>query len=198
MKPSTKFIAFLTASLFLCAQAMGKESPVSPVTNPDNIIVADAAPLSSDEMSELRGGFIDPSGLIFNFAVNVRTDLNGALVFTRSLTVTPSGISGQLQATASNNVLPQNLPGNVSIGVIGNGNGITVTNASGQTTTILNQTAGGAPASIIVNNASNANVTQAVNVALTLKNVAAMTGFLHMTTQSALAQNNVLHSLGLR
>jgi len=164
----------------------------------DRVALADAAPLSQDEMSDLRGGFIDPTGLIYNFSVNVQTALNGANVFTRSIDLSSVGPNGQLQASTSSTILPNNIPTGLNVGVIGNGSGVTVTNANGAVTTIMNQTAAGAPASIIVSTGSNLNVTQMVNATLTLQGLGAITNFLHGTVgQTAqLVQHVAMRSIG--
>jgi hypothetical protein len=82
--------------------ALPEGAPVS-----EQIVVADATPLTLEEMQDIRGGFMDPTGLIYNFAVNVQTAINGAEIFSRSITVSPSGIGGQWTATASANLFPQ-------------------------------------------------------------------------------------------
>ena len=171
--------------------------PLAPPTPAeDKMIVADAAPLSSDDMNTVRGGFADPSGMIWRFSVNVQTQLNGSTVFERSLVVAPSS-TGQLQASANNNVITQNIPASFSVNVIGSGNGVTVTNAAG-TTTILSQTASGVPSSIIFNSASDRNVSQSVNLSLTLQNTAAITSNIRNANQSAaMAQHSAIRGLGL-
>lgn len=163
----------------------------------DRVAMTDAMPLSSDEMSDLRGGFVDPTGLIYNFSVNVQTALNGADVFTRSINLS-SGPNGQLQASSVSNLVPGNVPTGLNVGVIGNGSGVSVTNATGGITTILNQTATGAPASIIVSTGSNLNVTQTVSATLTLQNLATITNFLHTTVgqTATMAQHTALRSIG--
>lgn len=147
----------------------------------DIITLADADPLTDEEMQDLRGGFVDPTGLIYRFAVNVETALNGSPVFTRSLTVSPSGKSGALQASSSANLLPQNIPPNLAVAMIGNGEGIQVSDENG-TTTIMNQNAAGVPSSIILNPSSNRAISQTVGMALTLRNT-------NMSTFATAARN---------
>ena len=123
--------------------------------------------------------------------------LNGNEVFTRSLVVAPSVGNGQLQATATTNLLPNNIPTALSVNMLGNGTGVVVTDASGHNTTVLSQTANGAPASIILNTGNDRNVTQSVNVNLTLQNMAAIMSFIHTTTQgAAMGQHAAIRSLG--
>jgi hypothetical protein len=175
------------------------EAAAAPVVFPHNterVVLAEADPLSTGEMGALRGGFIDPTGLILNFAVNVQTDINGAQIFTRSFTVSPLSSTGALQAVANANLLPKNLPANLSLGLIGNGQGVAITNPNGQTTTVLNQTATGAPASIVLNTSNNTTIAQSVAVTLALKNLSSISNFARSATQSALAQHTALRGLG--
>ncbi|MDR3424178.1 MAG: hypothetical protein P4M13_03745 [Alphaproteobacteria bacterium] len=199
MKIRTTLTAIFAATVLMCAAApaFGEEArDLMPLPDSGRIVLADATPLTSAEMQDIRGGFSDPSGLIYNFSVNVQTDVQGATVFTRSISLSPSGSGGQFQAVANASLLPQNFPSNLSISMIGNGTGVTISNASGQNITILNQAANGAPASIILNTSSNANIGQSVNVGLTLQNMTTVMNFVHTTTQAALAQVSGLHSLG--
>ena len=177
------------------ALATPKALPL-PKPSTERILLADANPLSSVEMNELRGGFIDPTGLIINFAVNVQTDLNGAQIFTKSFTITPSGPNGALQGVGNTNLISKNAPGNLNVGLIGNGTGILITNPNGQMTTVLNQTAAGTPSSIVMNTANNTNIAQSVAVSLALKNLSSVSNYVHTVTQSALAQRTALRSLG--
>ena len=162
----------------------------------ERIVLAEATPLTSSEMQDMRGGFIDPSGLIYNFAVDVQTALNGVAVFTRSLTISPSGSGGQFQAAAHASLLPKNFPSNFNVTMIDNGKGVTVTDTSGNSSTVLNQSASGAPTSVIMNTSSNTNLSQSVNVTLTLKNVSSVMNFVHATTQAAMGQHAAMRSLG--
>jgi hypothetical protein len=162
----------------------------------DELMVADAAPLSADQMDQARGGFADPSGLIYRFSVDVQTALNGSEVFTRSLTVMP-GINGQFQATTSANVIGANIPAGLNVAMIGNGSGVRVTDAAGNVTTVFNQTAAGVPSSIILNNANNRTISQTVNLNLVLPNLSTIMNFVHASLPSAaMAQQNAVRGLG--
>jgi len=166
-----------------------------PSSGTAHIVLADATPLSLSEMENLRGGFADPSGLIYQFAVDVKTLLNGSEVFSRSIVVAPS--NGQLQATTASNLAPNNSAGGLSISMLGNGAGIIVTDANGNSTTALSQTANGTPASIILNTGSGRNLTQSVNISLTLQNMTSIMNFLHTATQgAAMAQHSSIRALG--
>ncbi len=166
----------------------------------DMVAMIDAEmPLSSSDMDSLRGGFADPRGLFYNFAVNVQTQVNGATIFSRALTVMPSAATGQLEATANMDLMPQNLPSGLGLSMVGNGNGVLITNPNGSHTTVLNQTAGGAPASIIMNTMNGQNIKQTVTVGLTLHNMATIMNFVHnasIAQVGALAQHSSIRNLG--
>ena len=140
----------------------------------DRIALADISPLSSDDMENLRGGFVDPTGLLFNFSVNVQTAIDGAEVYTKSITVNTSGLNGQIQTAVTNSLQQNNMPTGLTIGAISGGSGVTVSNASGTVATVLSQTAAGAPASIILNTSSNINLSQTVTAALSLQSLTAI------------------------
>lgn len=203
MKKKSTFASLLV--LLLCAasgssaETAKEKKDLLPLRNADDerIVLADATPLSLSEMQDIRGGFIDPTGLIYNFAVNVRTAMNGAEIFSRSIVVAPTGIHGNLQATTVANVSPQNVPDTMSVSMIGNGKGVSIVDhASGKHTTVYNQTAGGAPASIVMNTTSNQNIAQTVDVTLTLKGLAQVAGFFRASAQAAIMQHMGKHPLG--
>ena len=191
MKKTPLLITAATGLFLLCAaQTMAQ--------TPDGEIVLAAADtrLSADEMENLRGGFADPSGLIYRFAVDVQTTLEGARIFSRSLVVTPTG-AGQFQAATAATAAHENLPANVTMNVLSNGTGVLLTDESGQKTTVINQTAGGAPTSIIANTASNREIAQSVNVTLTLQSMKAVSEFSRAATQSAtFVQHTAMRALG--
>lgn len=161
----------------------------------DIIAMNDASPLSVDEMDSLRGGFVDPTGMLYQFAVDVRTTLNGIPVFSRSVVVAPSQLTGELQAMSTANV--NNAAPTVNVNAINNGRGVNITDAAGNQITAINQTAAGAPTSIILNTTNNQSVTQTVDLSLILHNTAMLTNFIHNSAQGAAsAQRNALRSLG--
>jgi hypothetical protein len=167
--------AFSTASSGKPAKSTGLASSA---LDAERVVFSDATPLSDKEMQNLRGGFIDPTGMIVSFAVDIRAALDGAEIFTRSFNVSrPDHHSAELQMTTQSAVLTQNVPSNVNVSMIGEGKGIRVTDASGNRTTILNQTSAGAPSSIIFNTSDNTNITQTVNMSLTLNNMSSIMDF---------------------
>jgi len=164
----------------------------------EQVVLRGAQPLSEEEMQTLRGGFIDPTGLIYRFAVNVRTALNGSEIFTRSLVLASTGTRGNLQASSSANVETQNIPSSATVTMVNNsGGGVVITDSNGNKATVLNQTSNGTPSSIILNTTSGANISQTVNMTLTLKNLSSSVSALaHTIAQTPSLQVNHRHSLG--
>lgn len=80
--------------------------------------------------------------------------------------------------------------------MIGDGSGVLVTDTNGSGTKILNQTASGAPASIILNATSSNNVAQTVNMTLTLKNMSSIIDFARTTVHAVPAPTANMHFLG--
>ena len=159
-----------------------------------------ATPLAAKDMDEMRGGFIDPSGLLLRFAVDVRTLVDGSVAFIRSLVIQPDQ-SGQLQATGNTQLLTQNLPSGATASLIDNGKGIIITDPKGQTT-VINQTTQGAFTNIILNAASDRAVTQNMNVDIVLRNMQSAMGVVstataHMGGFSALTLIARSHAAGL-
>jgi hypothetical protein len=138
---------------------------------PDNeIVLAEADVLPASEMEETRGGFRDPSGFIYRFAVDVRTHVNGAVSYARSLVLEP-GANGQLHATSTAQIQEApNLPVGTIAKIIENGKGIEVNDSSGKTT-VLNQTQSGSIASVITNTANNRVISQTMDINIILKNI---------------------------
>jgi hypothetical protein len=190
-------LALLTASASEAEPVETKKNLLpSRAADSERLILADATPLSLSEMQSIRGGFIDPTGLIYNFAVNVRTALNGAEIFTRSIIVAPAGGSGHLEATTNANVLPQNVPNTLNVSMIGKGKGVSIVDSDGNRTTVLNQTANGSPASIVVNTSNNRNIAQSVDVTLTLRGLSSIAGYIKASAQTAIMQHMNMRSLG--
>ena len=145
----------------------------------DDVAMEGGRSLSNGEMDELRAGFMDPSGHLFRFAIDVHSMVDGTLMFVRSL-VLQVGRHGQFEATASNQVLPQNLPAGMTANVVDNGAGVVVSDKNGNST-LLNQTANGALASVILNTANNRNLSQTMDINIVLQHVQGAMG----TTLSA-------------
>ncbi len=163
----------------------------------DCIVISEAKQLALEEMQEVRGGFIDQTGLIYNFAVNVRTALNGAEVFTRTLTVSPA-LDKHLQATTATSLLTENIPKDLSVNIVGEGKGLSVANAEGGHALILNQTPKGLPISAVLNTLSNSDINQTISLTLKLNQIPPLINILSSSLGTALEQNTALHTLGLR
>jgi len=163
----------------------------------DCIVISENKRLAPEEMREVRGGFIDPTGLVYNFAVNVRTALNGAEVFTRTITVSPA-VDRHLQATVATALLTEKIPKDLSVKIVGEGKGLFVSNADGGHSLILNQTPQGIPISAVLNTLSNSDINQTVSMTLKLNQVTPMLNALRSPLGAALEQNSAIRSLGLR
>lgn len=162
----------------------------------DRIVLAEALPLRESEMKNIRGGFMDPTGLIYNFAVNVRTALEGVEVFTRSLMLSPSGANGHLQAVGHSSVFPTGIPEGLNLRLMGGGAGLSVTDASGKHTTVLNQTAAGVPTSIVLNTRNDVNLAQSVDMTLTLSSLHGLASRINASVRAGLFQRTSIRPLG--
>ncbi len=174
-----------------------EEEAINIPGEPDRLVIAEAAPLAPEEMQDLRAGFIDPTGLIYNFAVNVETALNGVDVFTRYITVSPS-INGHLQATTATALTAANIPAGLGVTIIDGGKGISIVDANGNQALIFNQTPSGAPTSTVLNTISNSSIKQSVDMALTLNQLSPVMALARTPIAAALEQSMALRSLGLR
>lgn len=82
----------------------------APVAKTEKWIMAEATELKESEMATIRAGFFDPSGFIFRFAVDIKTQIDGALTYVRSMVLVPELGKG-FMATASSEIIPQALSG---------------------------------------------------------------------------------------
>jgi hypothetical protein len=160
----------------------------------ETIELAEAA-LPDETLAESRAGFMDTSGISYRFGVDVQTQVNGNVAFTRSLSLVSDG-TGNMTASSRYWLIAKNLPSGTSASVVNGGQGISVVSPDGATTA-LNQTPGGSLANIIVNTASNRQISQTMTMNLTLRNVpsAALSGV--GNTLTGLAQGTQLHGVGL-
>lgn len=195
VRPTTNSLALALAfAAFLSAPMAYADETDALGAQKDNLQIAEAE-LSDETMDEARAGFTDASGMIYRFAVDVRTQIDGAVTFTRQITLDHDA-SGQLQAAQIVGVDTTGLPTGATATLINNGQGIRVTSTTGATT-VLNQTASGALASIIMNTANDQQITQTMNINLVLQNMPAvnMTGL--NNTVTGLAQIGNLRQIGL-
>lgn len=165
----------------------------------DTIILAEAKVVRDRDLGEMRGGFVDPTGLIFKFAVDVQSQVNGALAYVRSLVLQADG-AGQMQASSSSNVMQQNLPSGTTASVVNNGAGIVISSQEGQQTTMINQAANGAITNVVLNTANDMNISQVVNIDLVLKSIDPLMGqfsnLKNMNAPGGLNQIARTHSVG--
>lgn len=211
MKHAT-LLAVLFAGIFLMSpDVMAKSSkkkvgPIAPqqvvetVVDPeDHIIMAEASVVSSQDMGEMRAGFMDASGLMFKFAVDIKAQVDGALMFVRSL-VLETVKSGGFHVASSSQVMPENLPTGTSVDVVNNGAGVVVSGDEGKTT-MLNQPSNGVFSNVILNAANNRDIAQTMNIDLIVQDVknnfGQFSALKNMNLPSSLFQSSNLRSIGL-
>ncbi|MDX9690330.1 MAG: hypothetical protein RBT70_07715 [Alphaproteobacteria bacterium] len=155
---------------------------------PSELDLAGAIEVADADMGDVRGGFIDPTGMIFRFAVDIKSQIDGALMFVRSLVLQHTdsihdsvqqavneslpksqGNSGFV-ASSSSEVIQENIPHGTEVKVMENGSGLVISNSQGQTT-FINQTSAGAFSNVIMNTADNRIITQTMNIDLVLQNM---------------------------
>lgn len=204
-------LAFLSLTLFMPQEAAAKASkhkimqPVEQalfeVVDPeDHLSFAEAELVSAQDMGEMRAGFIDPTGLIFKFAVDVKSHIDGALMFVRSLVLEPMKGSHEMQIVTNNSqAMPENLPQGTAVDVIKSGAGVVVSNENGKTT-IINQPSSGIFSNVILNSANNRDISQTMNIDLVLQNVKTnmgqFSGLRGMNSPAHLFQSSRMHAVG--
>lgn len=167
----------------------------------DELTLAEAEVLSTSDMGQLRAGFVDPSGYLVSFAVDVRTTIDGSLMFVRSLVL--SMVNGQFQTTDSSQLVSGGIPTGATANLIDDGKGVSITDENGNTT-LLNQTAQGTFANVILNAASNRDIAQNMNINIVLGNMQTIAGGAiagvaqHVAGFTALAQTARAHASGLK
>lgn len=164
----------------------------------DEVVLAEAQILPDKEMAELRAGFIDPTGFIYKFAVDVQSHVNGALMFVRSLVLQP-GLNGHFEATKNTQLLAENLPDNTKADVLDQGAGVVLTSEEGKTT-LLNQTSNHSFTNVILNTANNRIVSQTMNIDLVLQNMkiimAHVSSIKNINAPTGLHQLSRMHTVG--
>lgn len=189
-KSQIAFVSLLAFGLPLCAAMRGAIAD----EGSDRIVLADVRPLSGSEMQDIRAGFIDPTGMIYRFAVRVRTALNGVEIFSRSIVVAAEESVGTLNATSVASLATENIPEGTTASVIDNGAGVVLSDSSGTSTTIMNQTASGAPSSIVINSVNNTAITQTVK--MTLQLATTMESIRASRAAEMIRQQSFMHNLG--
>lgn len=180
----------------------------------DVVQLAEAQIVPLTEMDTMRAGFIDPTGLIFRFAVDIRSRIDGALLFARSIVLQRHQNNDALQAV--NNTVPsskelhitsntqqlveQNIPEGNMAKVLGNGAGIVLSDAKGGQTAILNQVSSGAFSSVITNTADYRAISQTLNIDIVLQNIQTSMGSLsalrNLHAPTGLNQISRMHTIG--
>ncbi len=159
-----KLAAVLLTSTMLSFTPLAAQASL---IEPDDNISMLSETIPAEEMAGLSGGFIDASGFIIRFAVDVRAQIDGALLFLRSFVL--DQVNGKLQATDDSfKLLSENLPNGSQAAVVNDGGGVIITNAQGDQTVVLNENAKGLPSSIVNNTANGLNLSQTVALDLTL------------------------------
>jgi hypothetical protein len=158
---SLRLVLFATAaSAALCAPAYADEQGWGDVE-----VMADS------EMEDLRGGF-EVGGIEIGFGAVVTTILNGQPVLTTQLTITDAGrIVDQTMANVGQS-LSDLTPGQrdaLGLGGLDDASGIVIEDESGVTALVHNITEG-ALQNIIVNTATGRDISQDIDVTLTLPN----------------------------
>lgn len=137
-------------------------------------------PLSDDELSDLRGGFITTNGFTFGFGVVIRTYVNEQLALKTQMTWTPTGpVTEQVRGDAPGvtdlaSALTSLLNNGIDLsGISGTAGGVALVDGDGATALIHNVTSGQLQ-NLIVNSASNRNLRQDMELNLYLPDAAAM------------------------
>lgn len=186
----TLFVVIFLSAVFPVKGVMAQEMD-------DNVLLTGAKRISDKDMDNMRAGFIDPSGMIYRFAVDVKTQIDGAITFVRSIVMMPD-INGHLSATSNTQFGNSNMQNGVVANVINNGRGVSVSDSKGKTT-VLNQTDSGALASIVLNSADNRLITQSMDINIVLQGV--QTAMIHanggaLSSINGLMQGARMHNLG--
>jgi len=155
--------------LGVCAGALLMAQPTlgAPVSPFDSL-----APMSDEDLGDMRGGFLTAGGVSFDFGAVVRTYVDGQLALETRLTWTPTGAVTE-QITGS---LPGWTPlvlgqaGGLDLSGLSPGsNGLVLTDANG-TTALVHNVLNGQLQNLVVNAADNRDIRQDMQVMLTLPN----------------------------
>lgn len=141
---------------------------------------AGGQPLSDEELSGLRGGFITTNGFTFGFGVVIRSYIDNTLALKTQLTWTPKGaVTEQTRgdvpgATDLASAMTSLLNRGIDLtGLTGTSGGVALVDGNGATALIHNVTTGQLQ-NLIVNNANNRNLRQDMELNLYLPDLAAM------------------------
>lgn len=142
--------------------------------------LAEPQPLSDDELSDLRGGFITTNGFTFGFGVVIRSYIDDKLALQTQLTWTPKGaVTEQIRGdvpgvTDLASAMTSLLNNGIDLrGITGTSGGVALVDGNGATALIHNVTTGQLQ-NLIVNSANNRNLRQDMELNLYLPDLAAM------------------------
>ena len=142
--------------------------------------LAEPQPLSDDELSDLRGGFITTNGFTFGFGVVIRSYIDDKLALQTQLTWTPKGaVTEQIRGdvpgvTDLASAMTSLLNNGIDLrGITGTSGGVALVDGNGATALIHNVTTGQLQ-NLIVNNASNRDLRQDMELNLYLPDLATM------------------------
>ena len=132
------------------------------------------APVSDDELSKSRGGFLTANGVEFDFGANVQTLVNGQLALQTTVQWTSSGATVQQITGSGSNVIA--IPSSQLNALFGAGNaiitnGVQITAPTGSIEVAAN-VAGNQIQNLVANSASNQAISQNTAVTLAIYNFA--------------------------
>jgi hypothetical protein len=178
MKFSTLIIACIGCSFSLTAQAKAAEVQASPLSADDPAVVAGpfaSADIASDELlDQQRGGFMI-HGMNINLGADIRTYINGQLMLRTTVSWTDLGVqkdqfvSQGISPTDANSLNATALAtGKISMAV----GGTPVFSANDGQTMLVHRVENGLQ-NILLNTASNQNITQQIDATVELGGYAA-------------------------
>ena len=129
----------------------------------------DVQVMDDNEMSDLRGGFA-VQGIDINFGAVITTYVNGVPVLSTNLTWTDVGaMVDQTIGDAGENIADMTPAQRAALGIgdLGGAGGVVIADASGVTALIQN-VANGSLQNIVINGATGRDISQNVDVTLTL------------------------------
>lgn len=152
----------------VCATALLVASPALSQSSPFDTL----APMSDEELSDMRGGFMTAGGVVFDFGAVVRTYVSGELALETRLTWTPTGpvteqVTGSLPGWTP--LTPGQVGGLDLTGLAPGSSGLVLTDANG-TTALVHSVMNGHLQNLVLNAADNRDIRQDMQVTLALPN----------------------------
>lgn len=162
---------------------LGGDPALDPVGDPPPASLAleplvGPRPMTDEDLSEARGGFMTAGGFTFGFGVVVRSYVNDQLALQTKLTWTPSGPETQQTrhsvpgVTDLAQAMEDLVAGGIDLGgLTGAGGGLAVIDSDGATAILHNITTHQLQ-NLIINNADNRNIRQDMELNLILPDLA--------------------------